>query len=98
MCKQIHKWAIVSGCGYSYVSVLSKCMLLTNGVSNRPLNYMVVGINRAFQPWLSIRTKFALRHKESFVLLGTFIQRNLQTVSCFTTDAQGDLKITLCYQ
>lgn len=73
-------------------------MLLTNQVSNRPLNYIVAGIDRAFQPWLSIRTKFVLRHKESFVLLGTFIQRNLKIVSCFTTDAQGDLKITLGYK
>lgn len=73
-------------------------MLLTNKVSNRPLNYIVVGVDRAFQTWLSIRTKFVLRHKENFVLLGMFIQRNLKILSCLTTDTQGDIEITLCYK
>ena len=89
MCKQIHKQPIVWGCGYSYVTVLAKCRLLTNGVSNRPSNYMVAGVDSTFRPWLSIRTKFVLRRRESFVLLGMFIPGNLQTVSCDTTDAQA---------
>lgn len=50
---------------------------------------MVAGVDRAFRPWLSIRTKFVLRHRESFVLLGMFIPGNLQTVSCDNTDAQA---------